>query len=102
VVSIQGLPDAETAMQMGLPLPLRIGAWLATLPIRRRARRHGARWRFLFMWPSAEELGALGQLADDGKLRAVIDREHALDEVGAALAYVATGKARGKVVLRMK
>jgi NADPH:quinone reductase-like Zn-dependent oxidoreductase len=45
------------------------------------------------------DLEVLSQLAQDGKLRSVIDRRFGLDEVPAAIEYLESGRARGKVVV---
>ena len=48
---------------------------------------------------SAADLALLKELAEDGRIRPVIDRRYPLREAAAALAYVATGQARGKVII---
>ncbi len=48
---------------------------------------------------SAEELRYLGALAEEGKLRSVIDREFSLQEITAAHRYVETGAKKGNVVI---
>jgi NADPH:quinone reductase-like Zn-dependent oxidoreductase len=48
---------------------------------------------------NAADLAVLRDLAAAGKLRPVIDRRYPLDEIAAAIAYLAEGHARGKVVL---
>ena len=49
----------------------------------------------------AARLQALLDLHAEGKLRPVIDREYPFDEVKAAIDYVATKRARGKVVVNV-
>jgi len=46
-----------------------------------------------------DDLLVLRGLIEAGKLRSVIDRTYPLEEVGAAIAYVEAGHARGKVVV---
>jgi len=46
-----------------------------------------------------EDLVALKELAEAGKLSPVIDRRYPLSEVADAIRYVGTGSARGKVVI---
>jgi NADPH:quinone reductase-like Zn-dependent oxidoreductase len=48
---------------------------------------------------SGEDLAYLAQLAQNGQLKAVIDKRFPIEEVAAAHAYVETKRARGKVVL---
>jgi NADPH:quinone reductase-like Zn-dependent oxidoreductase len=49
--------------------------------------------------PSHEDLRLLGQLAESGKLRPVVDRTYALEQTADALTYIERGHARGKVVV---
>ena len=46
-----------------------------------------------------DDLSALQDMVEAGKIRAVIDREHVLDDVPAAIRYVESGQARAKVVI---
>jgi NADPH:quinone reductase-like Zn-dependent oxidoreductase len=48
-----------------------------------------------------EDLDVLKELAEDGKLVPVIDRECSLAEVPDAVRYLGTRQARGKVVIRV-
>jgi len=49
--------------------------------------------------PARADLEALARLAEEGKLRSAIDRAYPLAETADALRHVATGHARGKVVV---
>jgi NADPH:quinone reductase-like Zn-dependent oxidoreductase len=49
--------------------------------------------------PNAKDLGALATLAEEGKLKPVIDRTYELRETPAALRHIEAGHARGKVVI---
>jgi len=51
--------------------------------------------------PDTQDLTLLANLMQEGKLRSVIDRRYPLSEVPAAVGYVETGRARGKVVIVM-
>ena len=48
---------------------------------------------------TTENLSALGELLESGKVRSVIDRTYQLGDAAAALAYLGEGHARGKVVI---
>jgi NADPH:quinone reductase-like Zn-dependent oxidoreductase len=52
--------------------------------------------------PNAADLALMTDLAEAGKLRPVIDREYALGDTVEALTYVGTGRARGKVIIRIQ
>jgi NADPH:quinone reductase-like Zn-dependent oxidoreductase len=48
-----------------------------------------------------DDLAFIHALIESGKVRSVVDRTYALDEIGAAIAYVEAGHARGKVVVTL-
>jgi NADPH:quinone reductase-like Zn-dependent oxidoreductase len=52
--------------------------------------------------PTAEDLRALTELIEAGRVTPVIDRTYALAEAPAAVAYVDEGHARGKVVITVE
>jgi NADPH:quinone reductase-like Zn-dependent oxidoreductase len=60
--------------------------------VRQKLRRH-------ITSPNHNDLLVLAELAEAGKLRAVIDRTYSLQETPQALAYIEAGHARGKVVV---
>ena len=49
-----------------------------------------------------EDLAILGDLMRDGKMTPVIDKTYKLNDVPAALTYLETGHARGKVVINLE
>ena len=97
-ISVVGPPDPAFASQLGLPL-LRPVMALMSRKVRRRARKLGVRYAFLFMKASGAELKTLSALYDDGTLRPVLDRTFPFDETLAAMEWVESGKANGKIVV---
>ncbi|MEV6314472.1 NADP-dependent oxidoreductase [Streptomyces sp. NPDC051776] len=55
--------------------------------------------RYLFVRPSSEDLTALGELADAGKLTVHVEKELPLAEVAEAFRISQEGRTRGKIVL---
>jgi NADPH:quinone reductase-like Zn-dependent oxidoreductase len=47
------------------------------------------------------DLELMGNLMRDGKLKTVIDRRYPLEQAGAALDYIGSGRARGKVIVTL-
>jgi len=102
VVSIAGLPEPETARRdLGRGAGLATLFWLISLRTRMQAKKHGVRYRYLFMHPSGAELEELGQLVDSGRLQVVIDRVFPFADIAGAFAHLEKGRAKGKVVVRM-
>jgi NADPH:quinone reductase-like Zn-dependent oxidoreductase len=102
LISIVGPPDPDFAKQIGASWILRMGMWLLSLRIRRMAIRHHVSYSFLFMRPSGDQLREIGGLVDSGAIRPVVDRIFPFEETKEALAYVEKGRARGKVIVKMK
>jgi NADPH:quinone reductase-like Zn-dependent oxidoreductase len=102
VVSIAGVPEPVTARRdLGRGSGLAALFWLASLTTRLRAARRGASYRYLFMHPSGADLAYLASLIDDNILEVVIDRVFPFVQAKEAMAYLETGRAKGKVVLAM-
>lgn len=102
VVSIAGMPEPLTArkdLERGVGLAALF--WVASLSTRLRAARHGATYRCLFMHPSGADLAELASLIDAKKLEVIIDRVFPFAEAKEAIAYLETGRAKGKVVVAM-
>jgi NADPH:quinone reductase-like Zn-dependent oxidoreductase len=69
--------------------------------IRRQARRHRVGYSFLFMKASGDQLREITSLIEAGTIRPVVDRTFPFESAGEALAYVETGHAKGKVVVKV-
>jgi NADPH:quinone reductase-like Zn-dependent oxidoreductase len=102
VVSVAALPEPQTALKdLGRGPSLAALFWFASYGLRAQARKHGARYRFLFMHPSGAELAELARLIEQGLLDPVIDRIFPFEQIGEAFAYLESGRAKGKIIVRM-
>ncbi len=72
---------------------LLLGPWLSMVG----SKKMGA----LTSTPNQKDLLLLKELLESGKIRPVIDRRYPLSEVPAAIRYVETGHAKGKVVISL-
>jgi NADPH:quinone reductase-like Zn-dependent oxidoreductase len=102
VVSVAGPPDPTFAREWRLSWVLRLAIFALSFKTRRTLARQGKSYSFLFMRPSGEQLEALSSLIDSGVIRPVIDRVFSFPSTREALAYVESGRAKGKVVIRIK
>lgn len=102
VLSIAALPEPQTALKdLNRGWGLAALFWLASYRLRREARKHDARYRFLFMHPSGAELEKLARLVDTAKLEVVLDQAYPFAEIGQAFAHLESGHAKGKIVVQM-
>lgn len=102
VVSIVGPPDAAFGRARGMNfLPVSV-LWLMSLKIHLLAKKRGAAYSFLLMDSNGNQLSEIGELTEKGDIRPVIDKVFPFDKAKEALAYLETGRAKGKVVVKMK
>jgi NADPH:quinone reductase-like Zn-dependent oxidoreductase len=102
VVSLIGPPDAAFAKRRGMNFVMKFIFSLLSGKIRRLAARRNASYSFMFVRPDGAQLAQIGQLLAQQRVRPVIDRVFPFAEAKQALAYLERGRARGKVVLRMR
>jgi NADPH:quinone reductase-like Zn-dependent oxidoreductase len=102
LISISGPPDPAFAKEQGLPWVVRQVLGRISVGIRKKARARKVGYSFLFMRADGEQLGQITALIEAGVLRPVVDRIFPFEAVNEALAYVDTGRAKGKVVVRLK
>jgi NADPH:quinone reductase-like Zn-dependent oxidoreductase len=102
LISISGPPDPDFAKAQGMNWLLRQVVRLLSLGIRRRATARGVHYSFLFMRANGNQLGQITALIDKGIIRPVVERIFPFDDTNEALALVETGRAKGKVVVKLK
>lgn len=102
LISISGPPDPAFAKAQGLNWVGRQIIGLGSRKIRARSRAHQVDYSFLFMQANGEQLDRITALIEAGDIRPVIDRVFPFEELNDALAYIDTGRAKGKVVVGLK
>lgn len=102
LISISGPPDPDFAKAIGAALPVRLVIRQLSSRIRKQAERHGVSYSFLFMRADGDQLREITALIEAGAIRPVVDQVFPFERTGDALAYVETGRAKGKVVVKVK
>ena len=102
LVSISGPPDPDFARGIGANWVLRLAMRLLSHRIRKSAKCLGVNYSFLFMQASGDQLREIGSLIDAGLIRPVVDRVFPFESTKEALAYVEKGRAKGKVVVKVR
>jgi NADPH:quinone reductase-like Zn-dependent oxidoreductase len=101
LISISGPPDPAFATDIGSGWILRQLIGVLSYRVRKQARRHRVGYSFLFMKANGAQLREITSFIDAGIMRPVVDRIFPFESTGEALAYVETGRAKGKVVVKM-
>ena len=99
LISISGPPDPDFAKEQGMNLFLKLVMRLLSRGVRKKARRLGVRFAFLFMRAHGQQLSEITSLIESGVIRPVVDKIFPFKKAGDALAYVETGRAKGKIVI---
>jgi len=102
VVSLIGPPDAAFARARGMNFIMVFLFGFLSRKIIRLANKRGAAYSFLFVHPDGRQLSEVGALLDAGRIKPVIDKVFPFDQSKEALAYLAEGRAKGKVVVQMR
>ena len=102
LISISGPPDPNFGKETGSPWFVRLVMRLLSSGVRRKARQLGVGYSFLFMKASGVHLREITRLIEAGAIRPVLDRTFPFASTNEALAYVEAGRAKGKVVIRLK
>ena len=102
LISISGPPDPDFAREQGLNWFLQQVMYLLSFGIRRKAKGRRISYSFLFMRANGEQLSQITSLIEAGLIRPVMDRVLPFEATNEALAYIETGRSKGKVVVKLR
>lgn len=102
LISISGPPDPEFGKEIAAPGFVKLVMRLLSSGIRRKAKRRGVSFSFLFMKANGAQLREITRLIEAGAIRPVMDRVFPFESTNEALAYVEAGRAKGKVAIKVK
>ncbi|MBH3156570.1 NADP-dependent oxidoreductase [Serratia ureilytica] len=101
IVSLIGPLDAAFARDRHLNILLRLVFALMSHKIMRLSKKRGLIYSFLFVRPDGEQLTQIAKLIEARHIRPVIDSVFPFAKTKAALDYLAQGRAKGKVVVKI-
>ncbi len=102
LISISGPPDPSFANQIKAPWFVKFVTYLLSFGIKKKARLKNVDYSFLFMKANGDQLRQIAKLVNSGEIRPVVDRVFPFESIGDALEYLETGRAKGKVVVKIK
>ena len=95
VTSIVGPPDEDTAKQMGMK-DYKLPEKLAKLK-----KEKSADYKFTWMNPNGKQLEEIKTMVEEGTIKPIVDLIYDFENAIDAFEYLATGKAKGKVIISM-
>lgn len=102
VVSLAGDIDDETAKELGLNGLIRFILSLKRRKITKLVKQKSAYYKYLAMKANGEQLKDIKTLVEANLIKPVIDKTFDFSDAIDALVYQQSGRAKGKVVIKMK
>ena len=102
IVSLVGPLDVKFARARGLNFFLTFIFRLMSRNIMRLSKKRGLTYTFLFVRPEGDQLSQIGKLVETEQIKPMIDKVFPFAQAKEALAYLAQGHAKGKVVIKMQ
>ena len=102
LISISGPPDPQFAEDTKAPWLVKQVMRALSRGTRRQAQRLKVSYTFLFMKASGSQLRQITPLIESGAIRPVIDKVFPFESTNEAMAYVESGRAKGKVVIKVR
>jgi alcohol dehydrogenase len=75
---------------------------LLSFKIKKLSKRLHVDYSFLFMNPNGKQLSEITALIEAGIIRPVEDKVFPFEQTNEAMLYVETGRAKGKVVIKVR
>lgn len=100
-ISISGPPDKAYANEAGLSWFMKTAILFLSRKVRSQAKKLGIDYSFLFMQANGKQLSEIGKLIEKGVIRPVIDKVYPFEQMNEAMSYFSSGRAKGKVVVKV-
>ena len=101
-ISISGPPTPSLAKEINAAWYVKIILSLISFGVRKTAKSKNVDYSFLFMKANGKQLAEITKIIEARKIIPVVDKVYPFEALNEALAYVESGHAKGKVVVRIK
>lgn len=101
LVSLIGPPELAFANKRQMNVILKLIFRLISAKIIRLSKKQNTEYSFLFVQPNGQQLTEIARIIDEGHINAVVDKVFPFDQALEALSYLSSGRAKGKVVVRL-
>lgn len=102
VISISGPPDSAFAKEIGLSWLMKTAIYFLSRKVRSQAKKLNVDYSFLFMLANGKQLSEIGKLIETVVIRPIVDKIFPFEQMNEAMSYVESGRAKGKVIVKVK
>ncbi|MCQ6530442.1 NADP-dependent oxidoreductase [Bacillus mycoides] len=102
IVSISGMPNARFGKEFGSGFFKTLLFSLASKKLTALEKKHNAQYSFLFMKPSGDQLRIIAKYIESGQIKPIIDRIFPFEDTQKAMEYSESGRAKGKIIVKIK
>ena len=102
IVSVSGMPNARFGKEFGSGFFKTLLFSFASNKLTALEKKHNAQYSFLFMKPSGDQLRIIANYIEAGKIKPVIDRVFPFEDTQKAMEYSEGGRAKGKIIVKIK
>lgn len=102
IVSVSGMPNARFGKEANLGWMKTAMLSIVSRKITALERKTQTKYHFLFMKASGAQLKILTEMIEAGQIKPVIDKVYQLKDTAQAFDYLESGRAKGKVIVKVK
>lgn len=102
IASVSGLPNARFGKDYGSGFFKTLLFSVASHKLTSLEKKYQVHYTFLFMKPSGKQLKAIADLIEASKIKPIIDKVFSFDDAQKAMEYAESGRAKGKIILKIK
>lgn len=102
IISISGPPTPTFADEIHLPWYMKLIVNILSSKVRKKAKKENIDFYFLFMKANGQQLSEITKLIEAGIIKPVIDKVFPFSQTNEAMKYVESGRAKGKVIVKIK
>ncbi|WP_370222400.1 NADP-dependent oxidoreductase [Cytobacillus sp.] len=102
IVSVSGLPNARFGKEYGSGFFKTLLFSAASHKLTALEKKHNVEYTFLFMKPSGEQLRKIANHIENGKIKPIIDRVFPFEDAQKAMEYAESGRAKGKIIVKIR
>lgn len=102
IVSISGIPNGRFAKENGFSSFKKTLFSIASYKLTKLEKKHNVQYTFLFMKHSGEQLKILTEMLESEVIKPTLDKVFIFEDAQKALEYAEAGRAKGKIILKLK